>query len=181
MSTLMSTPMSTRFGLQLSSWFSTPSPRSSNGARLALCLLATVSLAVLAQAKAQLLADVLVTTAISATFDNSVRFPSGSYSAVGVGADALIARVPGNDNWTDWEVYVARGLAANLQAGFVHNLATSFAVAGYFEAERAETSVVNGGVNEAHTRIVFDGPTGKRLLYLVRAGQEVAWLTARSR
>ena len=155
--------------------------RSNAGVRLALCLLATASLAFWAQARAQLLADVLVATAISATFDNSVRFPSGSYSAVGAGADALIARVPGNTQWTDWEVYVARGLAANLQAGFVHNVATSFAVAGYFETERGESSVVNGGLSETHTRIVFDGPTGKRLLYLVRAGQEVAWLTARSR
>lgn len=145
------------------------------------CLLAVSSLAVLSQARAQLLADVLMTTAISPTFDSSVRFPSGSYSAVGAGADALIARVPGSAAWTDWEVYVARGLAANLQTGFVHNIATSFAVAGYFEEQRSEESVVYGGVTEAHTRVVFDGPSGKRLLYLVRAGQEVAWLTARSR
>lgn len=133
------------------------------------------------QARAQLLADVLVTTAISATFDSSVRFPSGSYAAVGVGADALVARVPGAAAWTDWEVYVARGVAANLQTGFVHNVVTSFAVAGYFESERSETSVANGGASEVHTRIVFEGDAGERLLYLVRSGQEVAWLTARSR
>ena len=149
--------------------------------RLLPWLVASLLLTVLATARAQLLADVLVTTAISATFDSSVRFPSGSLSAVGAGADALIRRVPGSSSWTDWEVYVARGVAANLQPGFVHNVATSFALAGYFEAERSESNVMNGGSSEVHTRIVFDGPSGQRILYLVRSGQEVAWLTARSR
>lgn len=155
--------------------------RSWSGRRLLWCLLAVVGLGVAPLAGAQLLADVMVATAISATFDSSVRFPSGSYTAVGAGADALIARVPGSAGWTDWEVYVARGLAANLQAGFVHNVVTSFAVAGYFEIERSENAATHAGVSETHTRIVFDGPSGERLLYLVRAGQEVAWLTARSR
>ncbi|HZJ10417.1 MAG TPA: hypothetical protein VFD39_12025 [Trueperaceae bacterium] len=144
-------------------------------------MLLAVAPALWSQARAQLLADVLVSTAISATFDSSVRFPRGSYSAVGAGADALVRRVPGSADWTDWEVYVARGIAANLQAGFVHNISTSFAVAGYFQEDRSETDVVANGVTEVHTRIVFDGPSGKRLLYLVRSGQEVAWLTARSR
>lgn|SRR5690606_30824575 len=148
-------------------------------------LLATVAvvllLSVWAQARAQLLADVLTATAISATFDSAVRFPSGTYSAVGAGADALVRRVPGSSDWTDWEVYVARGVAANLQPGFVHNVSTSFAVAGYFQEERSEANVSHGGRTELHTRIVFAGPSGKRLLYLVRADQEVAWLTARSR
>lgn len=145
------------------------------------CLLAMSLLAVLGRAQAQLLADVLTATAISATFDSSVRFPSGSYSAVGAGADALIRRVPGSGAWTDWEVYVASGIAANMQAGFVHNISTSFAVAGYFEEERSESTVARPDGTEVHTRIVFDGAAGKRLLYLVRSGQEVAWLTARSR
>lgn len=144
-------------------------------------LVASLLLVVPAVARAQLLADVMVATAISATFDSSVRFPSGSLSAVGAGADALVRRVPGSADWTDWEVYVARGVAANLQPGFVHNVSTSFALAGYFEVERSETTVLHGGDNEVHTRIVFDGPSGQRLLYLVRSGQEVAWLTARSR
>lgn len=149
--------------------------------RLVTWLVAAMLLTSWSLARAQLLADVMVATAISATFDSSIRFPRGSYSAVGAGADALINRVPGSSSWTDWEVYVASGIAANLQAGFVHNISTSFAVAGYFEEERSESSVAHGGTNEVHTRIVYDGPSGKRLLYLVRSGQEVAWLTARSR
>jgi hypothetical protein len=131
---------------------------------------------------AQLLADVMVATAISATFDSTVRFPSGSLSAQGPGADALIASVPGSGDWTDWEVYVARGVAANLQAGFVHTIATGFAVAGYFEAERAVSSTQTASGPQVRTRILFDGGDGtRRLLYLIRSDQEVAWLIARSR
>jgi len=128
-------------------------------------------------ARAQLLADVLVASAIAAQFDATVRFPSGSLSAVGVGADRMVARVPGHEEWTDWEVYAARGIAANLQPAFIHQISTAFAVAGYFEQERSETDVGS----ELHTRILFASDDGTRLLYLLRAGQEVVWLTARSR
>src|SRR5690606_5110470 len=131
---------------------------------------------------AQLLADVMVATAISATFDASVRFPSGSLSAQGPGADALIDQVPGAGDWTDWEVYVARGVAANLQPAFVHNVTTGFAVAGYFESERTEATVTTATGPQVLTRILFEGGDGTtRLLYLIRTGQEVAWLIARSR
>lgn len=132
-------------------------------------------------ASAQLLAEVMVTTAVLATFDTSVRFPSGSLSAVGADADRLIARVPGSADWTGWEVYTARGIASNLQDAFAHQIATAFAVAGYFESARSETDVTFAGQSERHTRIVFEGDTGSRLLYLIRAGQELVWLTAAQR
>lgn len=132
-------------------------------------------------ASAQLLTEVMVTTAIMATFDTNVRFPSGSLSAVGTDADRLIARVPGSADWDGWEVYTARGIAANLQDAFVHQIATGFAVAGYFESARSETEVTFAGQTERHMRIVFEGDTGTRLLYLVRAGQELVWLTAAQR
>lgn len=131
---------------------------------------------------AQLLADVMVATAISATFDSNVRFPSGSLTAQGPGTTALIATVPGSDAWTDWEVYVARGVAANLQPAFVHNIATAFAVAGYFESERSETTVSTTAGPRVDTRVLFEGGDGTtRLLYVIRSDQEVAWLIARSR
>ncbi|HLU83242.1 MAG TPA: hypothetical protein VKZ43_07540, partial [Trueperaceae bacterium] len=100
-------------------------------------LLLAVAVMWLSAAQAQLLADVMVATAISATFDSAVRFPSGSLTAQGPGADALVASVPDAGVWTDWEVYVARGVAANLQPAFAHNVTTAFAVAGYFEAARS--------------------------------------------
>ncbi|MFO7544650.1 MAG: hypothetical protein R6W77_04060 [Trueperaceae bacterium] len=132
-------------------------------------------------ARAQLLADVLVTTAIAAQFDGAVRFPSGSLRAVGAGADAIRARVPDHATWQDWEVYTARGIATALQPAFVHQISTAYAVAGYFERERSERTVPGPAGSETHLRLVFAGDDGTRLLYLIRSGQEVVWLTARSR
>lgn len=132
-------------------------------------------------AAAQLLTEVMVTTAIMATFDTGVRFPSGSLAAVGADVDRLIARVPGSVEWTRWEAYTARGIAAHLQDAFVHQVATSFAVAGYFESQRSETTTSFAGQEERHLRIVFEGDSGSRLLYLIRAGQELVWLTAAQR
>lgn len=134
-----------------------------------------------APVQAQLLVDVLVSTAIAAQFDAAVRFPSGSLRAVGAGAEAIVARVSDHASWRDWEVYTARGIAANLQPAFVHQIATAYAVAGYFEQERSERTVSGVGAGETHLRIVFVGDDGTRLLYLIRSGQEVVWLTARSR
>ncbi len=128
-------------------------------------------------ASAQLLADVLTSTAIAAEFNPGVRFPSGSLRAVGTGTAALEARVEDQHNWTDWEVYAASGLAAGLQAGFVHQVATSFALAGYFEGSRSEKVVAD----ETRTRIVFEGDDGERLLFIIRTPGEVVWLTARKR
>jgi len=131
---------------------------------------------------AQLLADVMVATAISATFDSAVRFPTGSLTAQGPGADALIASLPDAGDWIDWEVYVARGVAAALQPAFVHNIATAFAVAGYFESGRTESSATTASGPQVTTRILFEGGDGTtRLLHLIRSDQEVAWLIARSR
>lgn len=132
-------------------------------------------------ARAQLLADVMVTTAIAAQFDGAVRFPSGSLRAVGTGADAIRARVPDQGAWQDWEVYAARGIATALQPAFVHQIATAYAVAGYFERERSERVVPGPAGGETHLRLIFAGEDGARLLYLIRSGQEVVWLTARSR
>lgn len=140
-----------------------------------LVLIMVVGMLSLSLARAQLLADVLTSTAIAAQFDSSVRFPSGSLRAVGPGLEALEARVPDRQAWTDWEAYAATGIATGLQAGFLHQVATSFALAGYFESERSE-SVVAG---ETRTRIIFEGDDGARLLFVIRVPQEVVWLTAR--
>lgn len=152
-------------------------PSSRRGALAPWLVAALLVVAPLGVVRAQLLADVMVSTAIAAQFDSSVRFPSGSLRAEGAGTAALRARVSDAARWTDWEVYAARGIAAALQPAFVHQVSTAFAVAGYFEASRDET-VVNG---ETRTRIVFEGDAGERLLFVVRSASEVVWLTARSR
>jgi len=139
----------------------------------------TLVLAVLASpaAHAQLLADVLLSTAIATEFDPGLHLPSGSLRAVGSGTDALIARVSDADRWSGWEVYAARGLAAGLQEDYVYQVATAFALAGFFESGRQTTTVGP----ETRIRIVFEGPDGgERLLYVIRTSQEVVWLTAQS-
>lgn len=128
-------------------------------------------------AHAQLLADVMVSTAISTTFDPALRLPHGTLRAVGSGTEAVIARVADRDRWTDWEVYEATGLVKTLATGYVHNIETEFAVNGYFESGRTETTVGP----ETRTHIVFEGPDGERLLYVIRTSQEVVWLTARAK
>lgn len=145
--------------------------RAGRTVALALALL----LAFQAVAHAQLLADVLTSAAIAAEFDPAIRFPRGSLRAVGAGTAALEARVPDRQDWTDWEAYAATGIATGLQAGFIHQVATAFALAGYFESERDETVVGN----ETRTRIVYEGDSGARLLFVIRAPTEVVWLTAR--
>jgi hypothetical protein len=146
------------------------------GRALALAVLCGVGVLAPA-AHAQLLADVMVSTAISAKFDPSLSLPRGTLRAVGKGTEAVIARVPDRDRWTDWEVYEASGLLKSLQAGYVHNIETAFAVDGYFQSDRTEQTV---GA-EDRTHIVFQGNDGERLLYVIRTSQEVVWLTARSK
>ncbi len=151
--------------------------RLARAAALAACL--TLG----AAAQAQLLAEVLTTTAIAATFDSSVRLPSGSLRAVGDGVDALVRRLPFNSDWTDWEAYVARGLAGNLRPAFVHNVITSLAAAGYMEDSRQSRSVEGPAGPETQTWIVFVDLMGteKHVLYVVESGDEVAWLIGRAR
>ncbi|HKI56278.1 MAG TPA: hypothetical protein VKB31_03935 [Trueperaceae bacterium] len=142
---------------------------------LGLALLLTVLASPLAHA--QLLADVTLSAAIATEFDPSLHLPSGSLRAVGSGTEALIARVSDKERWSGWEVYAARGLAAGLQNDYVHQVATAFALDGYFESGSRTTTVGP----ETRTRIVFQGADGgERLLYVIRTSQEVVWLTAHS-
>lgn len=128
-------------------------------------------------ARAQLLADTLVTVAVASQTYPALRFPSGTLRATEA-PPSLVARVPDAAAWTDWEAFTARGLGAALLPAHVRNLANGFALAGFFEDSRSETRVGD----EIHTRSEFTGPDGARaLLYVVRRGDEVAWLVARAR
>lgn len=143
---------------------------------------AAVALAVLAggwaPVRAQTLAEVSLTAAVASQLHPSVRLPTGSYRAVGAGTTPWVGRVPDAADWTDWEAYVARGLAARLRPAFVHQVVTSFAAAGFFERER-EQRRADG---EMHTRIVFQDDAGDRtLLYLIEGPDELLWLIAASR
>ncbi len=127
---------------------------------------------------AQLLAEVALAPAIASQLFPPVSWPSGSLRAVGAGADALVARVPGNAEWQGWEVYTASGLAASLEPALVYGVERDLMMQGLFRAETSNASVGS----ERHTRVVFsDGGAQRALLYVMRSGQELVWLVARGR
>lgn len=155
-------------------------------ARLARVLPAALAVALLlplgGRVHAQLLAEVMTVTAIQAQFNSAVSFPRGTLRATGAGVDAIVRRIDGSSAWTDWEAYTLGGVATSLAGAIDHQVTTAYAVAGYFEESRTQQTVQGPTGPETHTRIVYVGPEGgQRLLYFVRAGQEVVWLTARSR
>lgn len=127
---------------------------------------------------AQTLAEVTFVAATVAQLNPAVRLPSGSLRAVGPGVDRLLARLPDASAWTEPEAYVARGIAARLRPAFEHQVATSFAAAGYFEVARRSVEAVPS----AYTRIEYaDAAGGRALLVLFDAPDEVTWLVARGR
>jgi hypothetical protein len=127
-------------------------------------------------ALAQTLVEVTTVAAIASTLDANVRFPSGSFRA-GRGSEAIVARIPDASRF-NLEVYAAKGLAARLQAGFVQQILTSFAVAGYFVENQQETQV--GG--EIRTRYDLKDSQGKAaILFVVRKGDELVYAFGKAR
>lgn len=127
---------------------------------------------------AQLLGEVLTVAASTAELHSGIRLPSGSYRVVGEPPASLLARVRDAHEFTDWEAYTARGIAANLQPAFVREISTNFAMAGFFLDSQEERQVGS----EAHTRYLYDdGAGGSALLYVIRDGSELVWLIAKSR
>ncbi|MDA0699809.1 MAG: hypothetical protein O3A02_01185 [bacterium] len=126
---------------------------------------------------AQLLAEVLTTTAIQSQLFPMMSFPTSSLRAVGTGTAPLIDRVPDAGAWTDWEVYTATGLAAALEPGLLHQVETGLAIDGFF---REGTTTRQVGA-ESHTQVVFADGARRALLYVARTDREIVWLVARSR
>jgi len=148
-------------------------PRIARGL-LTVILAATLS----APLVAQTLAEVTFVAATIAELNPAIRLPSGSLRAIGPGVDRLLARLPDAGAWTEPEAYVARGIASRLRPAFEHQVATSFAVAGYFEEQRRTVPASP----QPYTRIEYRAPDGARaLLVLFDAPDEVVWLVARGR
>ncbi len=123
-----------------------------------------------APALAQTLVEVTAVAAIASSLDASVRFPSGSFKA-GRGSEAIVARIPDASRF-NLEVYAARGVAARLQPGFVQQILTGFAAAGYFVENQQETQVAG----EVRTRYNLRDETGRAaLLFVVRKGDELVF------
>lgn len=124
----------------------------------------------------QTLAEVSLVAAISAELNPGISLPSGSFRAIGEGTAPIIAQVPDANNFTDWEVYSAGGIAMNLQPAFVQQISTAFAVNGYFLSEQTEREVGDA----VHTHYLFDdGAGGTTLLYTIRSPQDLIYLIAK--
>ncbi len=127
-------------------------------------------------ALAQTLVEVTTVAAIASTLDPSVRFPSGSFRA-GRGSEAIVARIPDAGRF-NLEVYAARGLAARLQPGFVQQILTGFAAAGYFVENQQETQLMG----ETRTRYDLKDSAGKAaILFVVRKGDELVFAFGKAR
>lgn len=123
-----------------------------------------------APALAQTLVEVTTVAAIASSLDASVRLPSGSFRA-GRGSEAIVARIPDASRF-NLEVYAARGVAARLQPGFVQQILTGFAAAGYFVENQQETQVAG----EVRTRYNLRDEAGKAaILFVVRKGDELVF------
>lgn len=121
-------------------------------------------------ALAQTLVEVTTVAAISSTLNANVRFPSGSFRA-GRGSEAIVARIPDASRF-NLEVYAARGVAARLQPGFVQQILTNFAAAGYFVENQQETQVAG----EVRTRYNLRDEAGRAaILFVVRKGDELVF------
>lgn len=134
-------------------------------------------LALATTASAQLLVEVTVVAAASVQLNPAIQLPSGSYRVTGKVPPGLLKKVDGGNSFRDWEVYSARGLGARLFPAHRHQLANSFALAGYFEQSRNERSTGK----EKHTSQLFVGADGGRvLLYVIETPDELVWLIGRS-
>lgn len=124
-------------------------------------------------AVAQTLVEVQLVTASALKLDSQVRLPSGSYRAVGKGVQHWVAKVRDRTGFGGWEAYTAKGMARNLRDAYVHQVATSFAAAGYLLAKQ-QTDQVGP---ERHTRYVFESMRGRRaLLYVIETPEVLVWL-----
>jgi len=127
-------------------------------------------------ALAQTLVEVTTVAATISTLDTSVRFPSGTFRA-GRGSEAIAARIPDAARF-NLEVYVAKGLAARLHAGFVQQILTGFAASGYFLSNQQETQVA------AETRVRYDltDSAGRpAILFVVRRGDELVFVFGKAK
>ena len=134
-------------------------------------VLALIALATMASA--QTLVEVQLVTATALKLDSQIRIPSGSYRALGPGVQRWVAKVRGRAGFGNWEAYAARGIARRLRNAYVHQVAGSFAAAGYLLGEQQTYQVGS----ERHTRYVFESMDGKRaLLYVIEAPDVLVWL-----
>jgi hypothetical protein len=143
-------------------------------------LLAFIAFSSLGVAVAQTLAELLVVTSIIGTLDSSVRLPSGSFQVLNPNLTNQFTDLLGTDKpkYEGYTLYLTRGLATKLADAYIANLATGFAVAGYFEEVRVNLAAPAG---ETRTRIEYENlDNGKRLMiFILRRPDAIYFLVAK--
>jgi curli biogenesis system outer membrane secretion channel CsgG len=116
-------------------------------------------------ANAQTAAEMVVVSTISSTLDPSISLPQGSsFVSNPKYATQFAALLPDAAKYTNFQLYVAKGLATRLSDAFIAQLRTNFAATNYFEVSNSSTVV---GA-ETRIRIEFkNDENGKTLLLFV--------------
>jgi hypothetical protein len=114
-------------------------------------------------AQAQL-SGLIVSSATSLALDPSVQLPPGTFRLLGQGTASILAFVPHPSRYAHLQVYEATGLAMGLEAGYVHDLLTDFALGGYF-ASAPTTRTLSGGLREDIYHL--QGSSGQPALLLI--------------
>jgi hypothetical protein len=142
--------------------------------RVALAI-AIAALTVTAPVKAQTVAELLTVAAISATLDSNVKLPSGAFFVTNPKyAAAFAGQLKDASSWTNYNLYVAKGIATKLADNYIGDLKTSFAVAGYFEG--ASSSQTVGAEVRTRTEFSNDANGKTMLLYVVKRADGVYFL-----
>lgn len=131
-------------------------------------------------ASAQTVAELVTVATISAALDPSISLPQGSsFVSNPKYATQIAALLPDANKYTNFQLYVAKGLAKKLADDYVNQLKTSFAISGYFEI--SSSSVVVG--TETRTRSEFkNDDNGKTLLlFVVKRADGVYFLVAQKK
>lgn len=131
-------------------------------------------------ASAQTAAEMVVVATISSTLDPSVSLPQGSsFVSNPKYAVQIAALLPDANKYTNFQLYVAKGLAKKLADDYVNQLKTSFAISNYFEVSNSSSTVGT----ETRIRIEFkNGENGKTLLlFVVKRPDGVYFLVAQKK
>jgi hypothetical protein len=130
--------------------------------------------------RAQTAVELLTVTSISSTLDSSISVPAGtSFVKNPKYAQEFAGQLGAEANqYTGFELYVAKGIATRLADSFVIQLETNFAAAGYFKSGSSSQTV--GG--EVRTKSMFDDGAGKQMLmYVVKRTDGVYFLVAKKK
>jgi hypothetical protein len=130
--------------------------------------------------QAQTAVELLTVTSISSTLDSSISVPAGtSFVKNPKYAQEFAGQLGAEANqYTGFELYVAKGIATRLADSFVIQLETNFAAAGYFKSASSSQTVGS----EVRTKSMFDDGAGKQmLLYVVKRTDGVYFLVAKKK